>query len=254
MSATPRAKNEYSRGSGLSDGGSGGDFGGREPPFGRRTLVVDRGADGLILAGTVLAALLLVVAEFTALYQVHIATSSLPLKSVSGGSNHSYAMLVIGLAAGGLGIAVWRSASRPALLALGVLGVVAILIALLGDLPDSQATGLAGSASRGYVNASSTPSAGLYLETLGAILLILTCGLGFMTLGPARPGRPGRGDGERRRRGPGPPIRSGESDAARSGENDAARSGENGRAANGKGRPGERARQHAWARRRRPGG
>lgn len=196
MSATPRAKNEYSRGSGLSGGDSGRDFGGSEPPNGGRVAVVDRGAGGLILAGSLLAALLLVVAEFTSLYQVHIATSSVPIKTVSGGANHSYAMLVIGLAAAGLGIGVWRSGSRPALLALGVLGVVALVIAVAGDLPDSHATGLAGSAARGYVNASSTPSAGLYLETLGAILLIATCGLGLMMLGLPGAGRGGgRGGG-----------------------------------------------------------
>lgn len=210
MSATPGAKNEYSRGSGGSGGDFGPGFGGSEPPFGRRTGLVDRGSGGLVLAGALLAALLLIVAEFTSLYEVHIATSSVPIKTVSGGSNHSYAMLLVGLVAAGLGFAVWQSGSRPALLALGVLGVVALLIALLGDLPDAQATGLAGSAARGYVNASSTPSAGLYLETLGAVMLIATSGLGFLLLGPpvARP-RPGsRGD-----RGPGngaPPAGNGD--------------------------------------------
>ncbi len=206
MTATPGAKNEYSRGGGLSSGGSdrdfggsGRDFGGSRPPFGGRVAVADRGASGLILTGALLAALLLVVAELTALYQVHIATSLVPIKSVSGGSNHSYAMLVIGLAAGGLGVWVWRSGSRSALLALGVLGVVALLISLLGDLPDSHATGLAGSATRGYVNASSTPSAGLYMETLGAVLLILASGLGFMMLGVGQRGAGGsdRGRGPR---------------------------------------------------------
>jgi hypothetical protein len=206
MSATPRAKNEYSRGSGVSGGDSGGSLGGPGPPFGRRTDLVDRGSGGLILVGALLAALLLIVAEFTALYQFHIATSSVPLKSVSGGANHSYAMLLIGLAAAGLGLAVWQSGSRPALLALGILGVVALLIALLGDLSDAQATGLYGSAAHGYVNASNTPSAGLYLETLGAVILIATCGLGFMLLGvsvsgtrprPRRPGRDGGGQGSR---------------------------------------------------------
>jgi hypothetical protein len=194
MSATPGAKSEYSRGSGLSEDDFGGGDGGSGPPFGRRTSLVDRGSGGPILAGALLAALLLIVAEFTSLYQVHIATSGVPIKTVSGGANHSYAMLLVGLVAAGLGLAVWQAGSRPALLALGILGVVALLIALLGDLPDAQATGLAGSAAKGYVNASSTPSAGLYLETLGAVILIATCGLGFLILGPPapRPRRRGR--------------------------------------------------------------
>ena len=185
MSATSGARNEYSRGSGGSGQDSGGFSGGSGPPSRRRTDEAEGRARGLILTATLLAALLLLVAEFTALYKVHIATNSVPIKTVTGGSNHSYAMLVIALAALLLGALVWRSGSRSALFALGVLGVVGLLIAVLGDLPDSEATGLAGSAGHGYVNASSTPSAGLYMETLGAILLIATSGLGFLTLGPA---------------------------------------------------------------------
>jgi hypothetical protein len=189
MSATPRAKNEYSRGSGGSGPGFGGDSDRFDPPSDRRTAQVDRGASGLILAGALLAALLLVVAEFTSLYDVHIATSSVPIKTVTGGSNHSYAMLVVALAGAALAVGAWRSGSRSALLGLGVLGVVALVIALAGDLPDAHATGLAGSATRGFINASSTPSAGLYLETLGAVLLIATSGLGFLMLGAPRPRR-----------------------------------------------------------------
>jgi hypothetical protein len=157
--------------------------------IGRRPPTPRTGTGALILAGSLLAALLLLVAEFTTLYQVHVATSLTPVDSVSGGSNHSYAMIPLALLAAALGIGVWRSGSRPALLAIGVIGVVAALIALVGDLPDAQATGLAGSAASRYVNASSTPSAGLYMETLGAILLIATCGLGFLMLGPPVPAR-----------------------------------------------------------------
>jgi hypothetical protein len=206
MSATSGATNEYSRGSGGSGLDSGGSSGGSGPPLQARTDEREPRARGLILAGTLLAALLLLVAEFTALYKVHLATSSTPIKTVTGGSNHSYAILVIALAAVALGVLVWRSGSRSALLALGVLGLVALLIAVLGDLPDSEASGLAGSPTRGYINASSTPSAGLYMETLGAILLIATCGLGFLTLAPQRSRSsrtPGRSGGPGGSRGPG---------------------------------------------------
>jgi hypothetical protein len=133
---------------------------------------------GAILAGSLLGSLLLVVAEFTTLFTVHIATSSAPIKTVTTGSHHSYAMLVIGLV-----VAFWRESSRPALLAIGLLGIVALLIALLGDLPDASATGLVGSSATRYIDASSTPSAGLYLETLGAVVLLITCGVGFIALG-----------------------------------------------------------------------
>jgi uncharacterized membrane protein len=134
-----------------------------------------------------LGALLLVVAEFTTLFTVHVETRSAPIKTVATGSHHSYALLLIGVVVAVLAIAVWRDTSRPALLAIGMLGVVALLIALLGDLPDAHASGLAGSSTTHYVDASSTPSAGLYLETLGAVVLVITCGVGFIAIGsPSR--------------------------------------------------------------------
>ena len=52
-----------------------------------------------------------------------------------------------------------------------MLGIATLLIALLGDLPDAHATGLIGSSASQYVQGAASPSAGLYLETLGAVLL-----------------------------------------------------------------------------------
>jgi hypothetical protein len=128
-----------------------------------------------------------VAAEFTSLYQVHTAASSTPVRTVGTGHNNSYALIPLALLAAALAIGVFRSGSRPALLAVGLVGLVALLIALLGDLPDAHATGLVGSAATRFVSASSTPSAGLYLETLGAVVLIATCVLGFMGLGRPQP-------------------------------------------------------------------
>ena len=87
-------------------------------------------------------------------------------------------------------MAVWRGGNRFALLGVGLLGVVALVIALLHDLPDTHAVGLA---NNNRVSATTTPGIGLYLETLGAILLIATSGLAFMTLGsPTRRRQGGR--------------------------------------------------------------
>jgi uncharacterized membrane protein len=175
----PEAGTEYSTGSGASK------------PLLRRRLQGNRGRleqapsslRAAILAGSLLGALMLVVAEFTTLFTVHVETSSAPIKTVATGPHHSYALLLIAIVVAALAIAVWRDTSRPALLAIGLLGVVALLIALLGDLPDAHASGLAGSSTTRYVDASSTPSAGLYLETLGAVVLVITCGVGFIALG-----------------------------------------------------------------------
>jgi hypothetical protein len=137
-----------------------------------------------ILAGGLFGGLLLIAAELTPLFEVHAANVSAPVKSVSTGSHNAYALIPLGVLAAGLAWGVRSAGSRPALLALGLVGLIALLIALLGDLPDAHATGLIGNGQTHYVNASSTPSTGLYLETLGAVVLVITSVSGFVLLGP----------------------------------------------------------------------
>ena len=134
---------------------------------------------------------LLLVAEFTPLFGIHTASSHAALKTVQTGSHHSYALIPIALLCLFLTAEVWRTANRLALLATGVLGLVALLIALLGDLPDAQATGLVGSLATGLKIASASPSTGLYLETLGAVLLLITAVAGLLLQGPRKLLAPG---------------------------------------------------------------
>jgi hypothetical protein len=154
----------------------------------RRRRRVSFSFSGAIFAGGLAGALLLVIAEFTNLYSVHTATSPIAIETVSTGSHHAYALIPIALLVVMLAFGVWRAHSRPALLAIGALGVVSLLIALLGDLPDAQATGLIGNAATHFAAAAATPAAGLYLETAGSAALIITCVCGFILLGP--PPRP----------------------------------------------------------------
>lgn len=145
-----------------------------------------------VLAGGGLGALLLVVAELTPLFEIHTAASAAAVSSVTTGSHNAYALVPVALLAGALAFGFWQSGSRPALLAIGVLGVISLLIALLGDLPDAHASGLIGTASSHYAVATARPSAGFYLETLGAVVLLITCVSGFILLGP--PARPPRSE------------------------------------------------------------
>lgn len=126
-----------------------------------------------LLAIALLGAALLSVAEFTPLFALYAAGSNTPVGTVMTGSHQAYALLPLSVLAAALVLLYWREQSRPAALAIGVLGTIALLIALIGDLPDAQATGVIHSGSSGYVAASSRPGAGIYLETLGAVLLLI---------------------------------------------------------------------------------
>jgi hypothetical protein len=72
-----------------------------------------------------------------------------------------------------------RHAWRPPLVALGALAVITLVIALLVDLPDAHRTGLV-AAGAGFELGRATPSAGFYLETLGAVILLIVAGTGVL--------------------------------------------------------------------------
>jgi hypothetical protein len=129
-------------------------------------------------------ALLLLVSEFTTLFTVRTSATAAPVSAVATGSHHTYALIPIAALVVLLSLAVYTAVSRPALLAIGLLAILTLLIALLGDLPDAQASGLVGGGAQHYVAASATPSAGLYMETLGGVVLLITSVCGFLLLGP----------------------------------------------------------------------
>jgi hypothetical protein len=136
-----------------------------------------------ILAGSIL----LVVAEFTPLLRVHSgAYHAGVIKTIATGSHHSYALIPVALLAMALAGVARATGNRLALGSIGVLGLVALGIALLGDLPDAHATGLLRQASGAYVQASSGAAAGMYLETLGAVVLLIGAGVGLLLSKPGQ--------------------------------------------------------------------
>lgn len=149
---------------------------------------------GLAIGVTVLAliaSLVLLVADFTTLFKVVTASSPGPVRTVGTGSHHGYAMVVIGLAAGGLALVFALRGARFALVAVALLGVVALLIALLRDLPSAHATSQLIPRAGGYALAEASPALGMYLETLGAILLLVAGGGGLLALSPEPRAEPG---------------------------------------------------------------
>jgi hypothetical protein len=173
MSASrPEAESEYSRGR-RPHRGAGED---PETRWQRRFTTHRNGVLALALGG----ALLLIIAEFSPLLHVHTGSRLHIATTVSVGSNHSYALVPLAVLATGLAINVWHSGSRFGLLATAVLGLVAIGIALLGDLPNAHSTGLVGTPSTGLATATSSPAIGLYLETAGGALLLLSAAAGLL--------------------------------------------------------------------------
>ena len=137
-----------------------------------------------IVAAALLGGLLLIVAEFSTLYEVKAITAT--LKTQSGHSQHSYGLVLIGLAAIVMAIGMARGRTRPAMAAVAALGVIALLIALVGDLDDVNATGVYGER---FASASTSPKSGFYFETLGAVLLLISGGSALLLSAPARAAR-----------------------------------------------------------------
>jgi hypothetical protein len=139
---------------------------------------------GLVATAT-LGALLLLGAEFSPLFTIHVNSAAHPrAHSISAGSHDSYALVPVAVLALAMAFGIWRAGSRVALLAVGALGALALLLGLLRDLPDARAHGLLQSRPGHYLEAAARPNAGLYLETAGAALLILTTVSGFILIGP----------------------------------------------------------------------
>jgi hypothetical protein len=143
---------------------------------------------------------LLIGAEFTPL--LHLTTPAGVVGSERVGAHHAYAQLIIGIVALGMAWVALEASSRSALLALAALGVAAVLIALLGDLPAVRSSGLIGPRLQ---SARASAQIGFYLETAGAAVLIVAAGLGLLM--PAAPARAAAS--RRRSAGAQPPDRAG---------------------------------------------
>lgn len=90
--------------------------------------------------------------------------------SQTGFERSSVALLLLGLLTFAMGIGAAFGRSRPAAVALIVIGVVVLGITLLGDLPASDDAGLIG---RDYAEATASAGAGLWFELIGGVLAVV---------------------------------------------------------------------------------
>jgi hypothetical protein len=127
-------------------------------------------------------AICLLLATFATIIEIKVGTTTkVPDHDthLSGWDRHGPALLIIAVFALLMVAGALRGA-RPAMIALVVLGLAALLIAVVGDVPDLNKTGFIGEV---YEDAAAGPKAGFYLETLGAVLLL--AGGGLMLAMPA---------------------------------------------------------------------
>jgi hypothetical protein len=151
----------------------------------------------VVLALGLLGAVVLVAAELSPLLHVRtVASHPLPVRVVRTGPHDGWALLPVAVAIALVSLWVWRTGSRLGLALVGLLGAAALAIALARDLPDAHATGLVGSPGHGLHTAQAHAAAGLYLETLGAAIVLVTAAGGLLLAPPAGRARRARPSGE----------------------------------------------------------
>lgn len=134
----------------------------------------------LVLALGIAAAALLVAAELSTYRTIEVVTASceeLTRSSpdvaedctVTGGEQHSYALLLIAALVVLMAYGAGPGASGPAAGALAVAGLVTLGIALLGDLPHTDVTGAVG---RNFDQAEGVRGPAITLEIVAAVIAI----------------------------------------------------------------------------------
>ncbi len=131
---------------------------------------------GLAAALAAAAVVLLVVAEFSTVFEVTVGSLEVVKRSSTAGANHGYALLVVALFAAAMTLLALRGAAGAAGLSLVVLGAVALAVALAVDLPDTRGSGQLPE-SLAYENARAHAGPALGLEIAGAVLLVVAGGL-----------------------------------------------------------------------------
>jgi hypothetical protein len=124
---------------------------------------------GLLFAA-VLGGVLLIVAEFSTTIQITVGPGKAVVDTAIGHERHGYSLLIVGLLVFPMVFGAGVGRSRPAMAAIAVLGLAALLVALIGDAPDIHKTGVFGER---FEDAQANPKSGYYLETLGAVLVLI---------------------------------------------------------------------------------
>jgi hypothetical protein len=152
-----------------------------DPPTGRRA--------GAILTLALVAALLLLMAEFTTIASVSVEGESCEVVndaspeladrcSLSGWERHGGALILLALLTLGAGLAARRGTSAAVGAILLAIGAVTLGLTLIGDLPVTNDTGAIGI---DFEGATGSAGLGFYLELMGGVLCLIAGALGLIS-------------------------------------------------------------------------
>lgn len=133
------------------------------------------GAAGLGIAGAILA----FIATFSTVIEIRVLTVT--PASFDGMDRYGPALLVLGIFGLVMVAGAWRGA-RPAMGALALAGLAVLLIAILVDVPHLNDTGVWPMADQ-YEDATAGAGIGFYFETASGVLMLLS-GVLMLLLGP----------------------------------------------------------------------
>jgi hypothetical protein len=134
------------------------------------------------------------------------------LEAISSSDQHGYAMLVLAVFALILILVTLGARDEQlrqmAAMAVAVCGLIALLIFLIGDLPDVNKIGTLDDPRQSFIDAEAKPVAGFWLELVGSLVLTV-CGAALATMRPgaARSSDHEEAEGRRRRPVSGRPAR-----------------------------------------------
>jgi hypothetical protein len=133
------------------------------------------------------AAVLMVMTEFTTIHSVRLGDTTCGAADAadrnkcltSGGDQHGYTLLLLAAVAALMTVGAVVGRSRPAAIALGVVGLVVLFVALVLDLPSLDST--RGLEAR-YSNVSAQTGGAFKLELIAGALALLAGALAFVRL------------------------------------------------------------------------
>ena len=124
------------------------------------------------------AALLMVQTEVATIYEIQVDTATCEdladheladACETSGGEQHSFALVPVAILTLLMAVGAGLGGSRPAGFALVGAGVVVLLIALVGDLPDTTESGEVGTS---FTSAKAVKGSGFWFELVGGGLAL----------------------------------------------------------------------------------